>query len=49
MKIFSEEGTVHVHVASSSKGCEEGGCDDEMCRKPWEKGIFDVEAWNKQV
>ncbi|GMI06550.1 hypothetical protein TrRE_jg6439 [Triparma retinervis] len=49
MKIFSEEGTVHVHVANSSKGCEEGGCDDEMCRKPWERGIFDVEAWNKQA
>lgn len=50
MKIFSEEGTVHVHVAKSVvKGCEEGGCDNELCRKPWEKGIFDVEAWNKST
>jgi len=47
--LCSSQGTVHVHVAkSSAKGCDEGGCDDELCRKPWIKGIFDVEAWNKQ-
>ena len=47
MKIFSEDGFVHVHVAKSRNGCEEGGCDDDMCRKPWEMNIFDVDARNK--
>jgi cysteine dioxygenase len=42
MKIFTEAGDVHVHVAKKSAG---GGCDSAVCT-PDCTGIFDVEAWN---
>ena len=50
MKIFDEEGNVHVHLATKSNpvdlGDECGGneCDGVCVLR---KGIFDVDAWNK--
>ena len=46
MKIFTESGHCHVHVAKQSGGCgsaHEGTCPQhQKC-----SGIFDVDAWNK--